>query len=120
MYKFGQTSKMRLSTCHEDLQKIANELIKEIDVSILCGHRTEYDQNKAYNNGNSKLKYPFSKHNKSPSLAMDVAPYPIDWQNIERFEDMCNRIERIAKDLGIKVRMGRDFSFKDYPHVELV
>ena len=50
---------------------------------------------------------------------MDVAPYPIDWNDIARFEIMCDKIEEIAKRLNIKIRMGRTFSFKDYPHVEL-
>lgn len=120
MYTFGKKSLDRLNTCHPDLILIMNELIKEMDVSILCGERGEKEQNEAYKKGNSKLKYPQSKHNKSPSLAVDVAPYPIDWNNIERFNEMCDKIEEIANRLNIRVRMGRDFSFKDYPHVELI
>jgi hypothetical protein len=32
---------------------------------------------------------------------------------------MCEHVEEIAKRLGIKIRLGRDFSFKDWPHIEL-
>ena len=122
MYSYGAKSLQRLSECHEDLQKIMHRLIETSgdDYTILCGRRTEYDQNKAYNSGTSQLQYPHSKHNKTPSLAVDVAPYPLKWGDIEAFELMCDRIEAIAEELGIKVRMGRDFSFKDYPHVELM
>lgn len=119
MYKYGKRSMQRLSTVHEDLQAIAHELIKHMDVSVLCGHRGEREQEAAFVAGNSKLQWPRSKHNKLPSLAIDLAPYPIDWDDIARFNEMCDLVEAIAKDKGIKVRMGRDFSFRDYPHVEL-
>lgn len=119
MPKFGRRSMKRLSEVHEDLQSIAHELIKRMDVSVLCGHRDEKEQNAAFYRGASRLMWPRSKHNKVPSLAMDLAPYPIDWADIARFNEMCDLVEAIAKEKGIKVRMGRDFSFKDYPHVEL-
>jgi peptidoglycan L-alanyl-D-glutamate endopeptidase CwlK len=120
MYKFGKRSKERLATCHKDLQTIANELIKIMDVTVLCGFRSKEDQNEAYDTGQSKLRYPKSKHNKQPSLAMDLAPYPIDWNDLKRFERMCGIVEGIAHEKGIKIRMGRDFSFNDYPHIELM
>lgn len=90
-----------------------------MDVTILCGHRGEKEQNDAFNKGNSKLTWPRSKHNRFPSEAVDVAPYPVDWKNISAFNKMCKKIEELAKELGIKIKLGRDFSFKDYPHVEL-
>ena len=120
MYKYGKKSLEKLATCHEDLQIIANELIKVMDVTILCGERGEEEQNKAYNEGKSKLQYPKSKHNKSPSIAIDLAPYPIDFENLDRFHRMNGIIEGIAICKGIKVRMGRDFSFGDHVHTELV
>ena len=120
-YYFSNRSLQRLSGCHHDLEKIMNTLIQEMDVTILCGYRNQVEQNKSYLHGKSKLKYPSSKHNKKPSLAVDVAPYPIDWNDIDRFKDMVKRIKRIAKNLGIEIRCGADFiTFKDYPHIELV
>jgi peptidoglycan L-alanyl-D-glutamate endopeptidase CwlK len=119
MPKFGKRSMQRLSTVHEDLQAIAHELIKHMDVTVLCGHRGEKEQNAAFNRGASKLQWPRSKHNKQPAEAMDLAPWPLDWGDIARFNEMCDLVEAIAQDLDIKVRMGRDFSFRDYPHVEL-
>ena len=35
MYKFGKSSKKRLETCDEKLQKVFNEVIKHVDCSIL-------------------------------------------------------------------------------------
>jgi peptidoglycan L-alanyl-D-glutamate endopeptidase CwlK len=120
MFKLSKTGKERLETCHPDLQIIVNELLQTIDVSVLCGERNEEDQNKAFESGNSKLKYPASKHNKSPSLAVDIAPYPIDWNDIDRFNVMLDKVQEIADKHSIKIRLGRTFKFKDYPHVELV
>lgn len=120
MYKFGKKSKERLATCHQDLQDIMNDLIEIMDVTILCGHRTEEAQNKAFNDGFSKLKYPHSKHNQLPSMAVDVAPYPVDWNDTFSFQRMCGIIEGIAHKRGIKIRLGRDFSFNDMPHIELI
>lgn len=95
-----------------------------MNVTVLCGYRGEKEQRAAFIAGKSKLLYPNSKHNSVPSRAVDIAPYSeklkgVDWRDIPAFEDMCNRIERIAERLKIKIRLGRDFSFKDYPHVEL-
>lgn len=119
MPTFGKKSLERLATCHPDLQRVANELIKEMDVAVLCGFRNEKEQNQAFIDGTSKLQWPRSKHNKLPSEAVDLVPYPVDFKDIPRFTDMCKKIEKIAKQLGIKIRLGRDFSFKDYPHIEL-
>jgi peptidoglycan L-alanyl-D-glutamate endopeptidase CwlK len=116
---FGKKSLERLESVHPDLQAIAHELIKEMDVSVLCGHRTEKEQQQAFISGHSKLTWPRSKHNSLPSRAVDIVPFPLNWSDIPKFNEMCDRIEAIAKRLGIKVRMGRSFSFKDYPHCEL-
>lgn len=86
MNKFSNTSLKRLNECHEDLIILFNEVIKEFDCTICVGYRNEEDQNKAYLDRKSDKKYPYSKHNKKPSLAVDVAPYSkklkaIDWSN---------------------------------------
>ena len=91
-----------------------------MDVTVLCGHRGKAEQDLAYSRGYSKLKYPKSKHNKIPSLAIDLAPYPINWNDIPRFNAMCDLVQKIANTLKIKIRLGRTFSFRDYPHVELI
>jgi peptidoglycan L-alanyl-D-glutamate endopeptidase CwlK len=109
----------RLKECHPDLQRIVLELAKQMDIAVLCGFRNERDQQSAFIAGNSKLQWPRSKHNKVPSLAVDIAPKPIDWENIEKFKEMCELVERIAYDMNIKIRLGRDFSFHDWPHIEL-
>lgn len=118
-FKFSERSLKNLSQAHPNLVKIANELIKEMDVIVICGHRGEKEQNDAVKRKASKLKWPKSKHNKMPSLAIDVVPAPVDWDNIAKFKEMCLKVEEIAKRLEIPITLGRDFSFKDWPHIEL-
>lgn len=82
MPQFSNISKQRLATCHSDLQTLFNTVILEYDCAVVCGHRNEEDQNKAHDSGNSKKRWPDSKHNTLPSLAVDVAPYEsggVDW-----------------------------------------
>lgn len=128
-YKFGQRSMQNLNECHPDLQKLFSEVIKHIDCSVIEGHRGEYTQNLYYHSGKSKLKFPQSKHNQTPSLAADVVPYPIDWIDRGRFYHFVGFVRGIASQLGIRIRCGADWdgdnsfkdqSFHDLPHFELV
>ena len=120
MPSFGAKSQTILSTCHPDLQRLMNEAIKHVDFSIICGFRNQADQDKAFAEGKSKLKWPHGNHNKNPSLAVDIAPYPIDWNNDQRFRDLAVVIKSVAQQLGIPVQWGGDWhGFVDLPHYEL-
>lgn len=129
MYSFGKLSTQKLETLHPDLQWILNEAIKIYDFAIICGHRNEEDQNKAFKEGNSRLKWPQSKHNQNPSIAVDIAPYPIDWENRDRFIFLAGIIYCISLQLGVEIRFGGNWSmswqfekqkFNDLVHFELV
>jgi peptidoglycan L-alanyl-D-glutamate endopeptidase CwlK len=118
--KFGKSSAARLRQCHKDLISLCEAVLQDMDISVICGYRGEAEQNAAFAAGNSKLKYPKSKHNKIPSMAVDVVPYPVDWSDTKRFLEMCKLFEQHAEKLGIEIRLGRDFSFVDLPHFELM
>lgn len=129
MPQFSTKSREKLMTCDMRIQKIMNEAIKYIDFTILEGHRGEELQNMYFEQGKSRLKFPNSKHNKIPSLAIDIAPYPIDWNDREKFYYLAGVIRGIAGSMGIKIRHGgdwnsnnnfRDQTFFDLPHFELV
>lgn len=81
MPKFSQRSLENLATCHMDLQVLFHEIIKTFDCIVTEGHRDKEAQDKAYDSGNSKVQWPNGKHNKWPSLAVDVYPYPINWDD---------------------------------------
>lgn len=127
MPRFSSRSLERLETCDPRLQAIFNVVIRNFDCTILEGYRGEEAQNEAYRAGKSTLKYPESKHNRRPSLAVDVAPYPIDWDDTERFYYFGGYVVGIADSLRIDVRWGGDWdsdtlvhdqSFFDLPHFE--
>ena len=132
MPTFSAFSVKNLSTCDERLQKVFREVIKTRDCRIICGHRSEADQDIAFASGYSKVKFPNSKHNSSPSLAVDVIPYPFakeDWKRIERFAMLAGFVLGTAESMGIELRSGldwdrdgylRDHSFLDGPHYELI
>ncbi len=92
MYFYSQNSKKRLSSADPMLQTLFNEVIKRVDITIIFGHRTKEEQEAQFVAGNTKLHYPQSKHNSMPSQAVDAAPYPIDWKNLERFADTAKII----------------------------
>lgn len=119
MNKFSSHSKSQLATCDPRLKEIMTRAIAEYDFSILCGFRNETDQNYAFDNGFSKLKWPRSQHNFYPSHAVDVAPYPINWQDTIKFLELSKVIERIAGELMIPIVWGGYWKFLDMAHWEL-
>lgn len=119
-YKFGKSSKKRLATLHPDLQKVLNEVIKIYNISIICGHRKERAQNFAYKNNKSTKKWPDSRHNSLPSEAVDLAPWPICWDDVEEFFYMAGIVMVVAKSLGIELEWGGRWRHpKDCPHFQL-
>ena len=129
MYNFSNKSKQELASCHPDLQKLFREIIKYYDCSILEGHRSNGRQDKFYQEGKSKFKAGFSKHNQNPSLAVDVSPYPIDWNNKIQFYHFVGYVKATADQLKIQIRCGADWDsdnnfkdqeFNDLIHFELI
>lgn len=134
MPKFGKLSESRLNECHEDLQTIFNEVIKYVDISIVCGYRNEKDQNDAYFNGFSKVKYPNSKHNTKPSIAADVVPYPELWSDTDKLRRLVGYVIATAQQLYNQGKIShlvingsdwdndfdeKDHTFIDLPHYQL-
>lgn len=131
MPKFGEQSLKRLDTCDERIQKVLNEVIKHYDFMILEGTRTVEQQQQYYKEGKSKLDgiNKKSKHQSYTSLAVDIAPYPIDWNDSKRFYYLAGLVIATANSMGIKLRWGGDWdsdgdfkdnTFNDLPHFELV
>lgn len=118
MPRFSKVSLDHLATCDHRLQKICFEAITTRDFKVIYGHRTQVQQDAAYRRGKSKVKWPYSKHNKMPSLAVDVAPYPIDWEDIDRFVDLSRTILRIADVMKIPILWGGTWGW-DWGHYEL-
>ena len=113
MYYFSKQSESHLITCDENLQRLMRTVIQIFDISIIRGYRDEETQNEAYRQGFSTKQYPHSKHNVNPSLAIDIAPYPIDWKDNERFYYLAGFVGMAAYLLNIPIRWGGDWD-RDY------
>lgn len=133
MARFGKSSKMKLTTVHPKLKFLFEEVVKEYDCVIVCGHRNKENQDKVFREGKSKVQFPDSKHNSSPSMAVDVAPYiaykGIPWNDHRQFYYFAGYVMAIAERMGTKIRWGGDWNmnndvadqnFFDLPHFELL
>ena len=128
MPRYSNKSKESLASCDERLQDVFNEVINYVDCSILEGHRSKERQNKLYDENRTKVKYPNGRHNSSPSKAVDVTPYPVDWEDSERQTLFAGFVLGLARNMGIRLRWGGDWDmdfqvmdnrFDDFPHFEV-
>ena len=128
---FGSKSMSRLNTCDERLKVLFKEVVKDFDCSVTEGYRNEETQNRYYDEGRSKVKYPLGNHNHQPSRAVDVYPFPIDVKDRDRFHFFAGYVRAVADQLGIKIRWGGNWrndlnkgfrrnKFDDLVHFELV
>ena len=135
-HAFGKRSENALATVDGRLDRLCREVLRAVpfDLTITCGRRSKEDQEKAVQEGRSKVHWPHGKHNVSqPSdlaRAVDIHPYPIDWNDLPRYIFMHGAFAACADKAGIRIRHGidwdgdgvllKDQSLDDYPHVELL
>jgi len=150
MPNFSTKSRIELNTCERVLQELFNTVVNKFDCSILEGHRGEAKQNANFYKGVSKVRYPYGKHNSTPSKAVDAGPYiagrgipwpktPTDWndryqrnnyiKDMMQFAHYAGYVQGTADNMGINIRWGgdwdqdndlRDNAFDDLVHFELV
>lgn len=136
MPKFGGRSEGRRDTCTPGLIAVLNKGIERVDYTILCGHRGREAQDQAEIQGTTTKKWPNSKHNSVPSVAVDVAPWykvnpHLDWrtdkalwvavrdgnakvrdeimENIKRWFALIHYLVGVGDGLGVKLRSGGDW-----------
>jgi len=134
---YSFTSKTKLETCHPDLQTLFFYVSLNYENTIVCGHRGEQEQNEAFVSGASEKKWPNSKHNSYPSMAVDAAPYEvnhIDWGKLQSayFAGYVKGMAEILFRMSIishKIRCGIDWNenndiddtkFWDACHFEII
>lgn len=142
MPKYGSKSRKNLATCHKDWHTICLHVIEFFDNSVIEGHRTTERQQFLFNSNPPRTKLDGinkkSKHQSSPSMAIDLYPYPIKMDGSHkskaRFYFQAGIVigtARMLYDRGLisnLVRWGGDWdmdndfedqSFDDLPHFEL-
>jgi peptidoglycan L-alanyl-D-glutamate endopeptidase CwlK len=117
-YKLGTRSKQSLSGVHVDLVAVVKRAIEitEVDFSVIEGIRNIERQRQLVKEGKSTTLN--SRH--LTGHAVDMVPYPVDWEDLERFESMAEAMKLAAEELEIPIVWGGDWkTFYDAPHFEL-
>lgn len=131
MPTFGGRSEAALATVDPRLVEVLREAVKHFNFTVLEGHRGEAQQNAAFNAVPrlSKKKWPDGKHNSLPSKAVDVAPWPIDWKDIQAFIYLAGAVVMAGAMMGHTIRSGADWDgdrqmddegWRDFGHLEIL
>jgi len=132
MRQWGTRSLRVYQTLDPRLQNLCNEILVEYsNISLLYGYRGRVLQNRLFQEKKSKLRFPDSKHNTRPSLAVDIAPwpYPINDNILFGALGFLGGIATVlARRDGLPLVWGGDWNvngsmvdntFNDYFHIEL-
>lgn len=138
MYKLGNKSKEKLKGVHPDLVKVIEKAISisEQDFTVLEGIRTPARQRQLYAQGRTApgpvvtwtLNSRHFVQQDGYGHAVDLAPWPIDWNTISKFDAIADAMFKAAKELGVAIRWGADWDSDgnprergetDSPHFEL-
>lgn len=129
MPSFGKKSLDNMIGVHPKLIDVLLEVIQYYDFSILEGVRTSERQKALYANGDSRtLNSKHLKQSDGYSHAVDIAPYPIDWNDKRRFAFLAGLVIATGKTKGIDITWGNDWDsdgdldehqLQDGPHFQL-
>ena len=150
-YKLSERSLERLQGVHPNLVKVVKRAIEisKQDFMVLEGVRTRKQCMVNYGKGRTIaqcvakgvtaqyanpraakvtwLNDPFaSKH--VTGKAVDLVPYPVDWNDLKKFDAIAQAMLQAAKELGVTIRWGADWDGdgkprergeSDSPHFEI-
>jgi len=142
MPNFGNRSRTNLySTKNDKLVTLFEDIVKMVDCAVVSGLRTTQEQQQLFAQGrtmpgkivtNCDGIIKKSKHQAKENgigYAVDVVPYPIDWNDIKRFYHFIGFVRATARKLGIVIVSGSDWDsdyvlndqdFYDLPHYQTV
>lgn len=152
-YSLGVKSINMLVGVHPDLVRIVRRAIEVTsqDFLVLEGVRTHKRQLELYGKGRTRDE--LRSDGVDPALAqpgvkpvtwtlksnhfvqadgyghaVDLAPYPVDWDTLSKFDAIADAMAKVAEELGIAIRHGADWDMdgkrrergeSDNPHFEL-
>ena len=138
-FVLGARSLERLKGVHPDLVRVVKRAIaiSSQDFSVLEGVRSLARQKELYAKGRTapgpKVTWTMnSKHRKQADgfgHAVDLVPFPLDWNTTSKFNAIADAVFRAAEVEGVAIRWGADWDRdgkprergeSDSPHFELV
>ena len=132
-FKLGKTSLARLQGVDETLVNVVKRAIEisEVDFTVLEGVRTLERQRELYAQGRTapgKIVTWTMKSRHIEGKAVDLVPYPLDWNDLEKFNKIKDAMFQAAKELDVNLRWGADWDGDgnyrekgeyDSPHFEI-
>lgn len=119
----------RLEGVHPLLVDWAFRVVRVMDCTVVYGVRTLTEQRHMVSIGASETMNSYHLiQDTGYGHALDLAPYPIDWQDLNRFWVLGGVGLAIAREMGIPVTWGRDWDrdfdfadqkFNDFMHWQL-
>jgi peptidoglycan L-alanyl-D-glutamate endopeptidase CwlK len=132
-FKLGKTSLDRLQGVDETLVNVVKRAIEisEVDFTVLEGVRTLERQRELYAQGRTapgKIVTWTMKSRHIEGKAVDLVPYPLDWNDLDKFNKIKDAMFQAAKELDVNLRWGADWDGDgnyrekgeyDSPHFEI-
>lgn len=132
-FKLGKTSLARLKGVDETLVNVVKRAIEisEVDFTVLEGVRTLERQRELYAQGRTapgKIVTWTMKSRHIEGKAVDLVPYPLDWNDLEKFNKIKDAMFQAARELDVNLRWGADWDGDgnyrekgeyDSPHFEI-
>ena len=133
MFKLGAKSMALLDGVDVRMVAVVKRAIQlsEVDFSVLEGLRSKSRQAELYAQGRTApgkiVTWTMtSKH--IVGTAVDLVPYPLDWNDLKKFDAIAKAMFAAAKELNVNIRWGADWNQNgkprekgetDSPHFEL-
>ena len=137
-YSLGPKSLAKLDGVHPDMVRVVKRAIAitRQDFMVLEGVRTPARQAELYDQGRTKPGNKVtwtltSRHFRQADgygHAVDLCPFPVDWNTASKFDAIADAMEAAADQLGVNIRWGADWDGdgkrreareSDSPHFEL-
>jgi len=130
MAKFSLTSQQRLRGVHPSLQLWAYKIVEIMDCKVIYGVRTIAEQAHMVQIGASQTMNSYHLVQADGwGHAVDLAPYPIDWKDLNRFVALYGVGLAVAHEMNLPIVWGGDWDadgvlltdqgFDDYSHWQL-
>lgn len=138
-YKLSQKSLDKMRGVDPRLVRVVTRAIELTtqDFSVLCGVRTREEQTELYAQGRTAPGQIVTWTMQSRHMpaadgygkAVDLVPYPLDWNDLAKFDAISRAMFKAADELNVAIRWGADWDQdgiarengeSDSPHFELV
>jgi len=138
-YSLSQRSISNLRGVHPDLVAVVERAIEITtqDFIVIEGVRTQERQDELWAQGRTKPGQivTWTKDASSHGIgkdgyghAVDVCPFPVDWNDLKKFDAIADAMFDAAAEIGVRLRWGADWDMdgktrergeSDSPHFEL-